>query len=745
MLASIRGNGIAFRQRGLIKNMKISDSFRSHFIREVLIPLILVLLITFLAASFTVWWATAKSNENAAAEQQQIIQTTLTQSLNEMIKQHRSLAMWQPLGRRLTRAPQDTIWLNQNVGSWLSTMFGHQLVYILNANNQPVYRWENGTNVPPAQFSHLQQPVMTLINKLNVPFSSRERHREGIDYALVDNRPAAVAVGTIEAENGQSAGFTLISVKYLDDQYLNALSERSLLRGLRYADGHPTNAGANFLLKNNEGDPLGFISWQPYAPGTQMLHVIGPVALAVVLIISLICGVMIRRLWLSSLRLSQSLLQLSASEAQAQHLAFHDVLTGLPNRALVEDRLTHALGKLLHNDEQTALLLLDLDRFKLVNDTYGHHAGDDLIINVGHRLSELVRSTDTVGRLGGDEFVVIVEDIRSPRDVQLLCESIIESLARPFTLLGSETWIGVSIGVAMAPQDAVDRAEMMRKADIALYEAKSHGRGQYRVFERVMDESVKTRQQVAADLRIALQNKRELAVYYQPLMDISGQQVVGLEALMRWHHPVHGLISPNEFIPLAEEMGLIIQIGEWVLREACRVSLAWPDLSIAVNVSPLQFRAAGFVERIKAIVKQEKTLPSRIELEITEGVLIEDEKGAQEIMARLRQAGFRIALDDFGTGYSSLNYLSHFSVDKIKIDRSFTQSLGVTENSVAIIESVVRLGQAMGLTVTAEGVETDSQMAALAEAGCNQLQGFLFSQAVPEAHIADLLSHRKAG
>jgi EAL domain-containing protein (putative c-di-GMP-specific phosphodiesterase class I) len=233
-------------------------------------------------------------------------------------------------------------------------------------------------------------------------------------------------------------------------------------------------------------------------------------------------------------------------------------------------------------------------------------------------------------------------------------------------------------------------------------------------------------------------------VFYQPLMDISGQKVVALEALMRWNHPVHGAISPSEFIPLAEEMGLIIQIGEWVLREACRVSLKWPDLTIAVNVSPLQFRAAGFVERFKAIVKQEKTLATRIELEVTEGVLIEDEKGAQETMKKLREAGFRIALDDFGTGYSSLNYLSHFSVDKIKIDRSFTQSLGVTENSMAIIESVVKLGQAMGLTVTAEGVETHGQMAALAEAGCNQLQGYLFSQAVSEEHIVELLAQRKA-
>lgn len=725
--------------------MKISDSFRSHFIREVLIPLVLVLVVTFIAATFTVWWATAKSNRDAAAQQQQMVTTSLAQSLSEMIKQNHSLALWQPLGRRLARAPQDTLWLNQNVGTWLSDMFGHQLIYILDEHNAPVYRWEWGNNVPAARFDHLRRQVLALSARLKAPFSSGSRHTETIDFTLIDNRPAALAISTIDNGYGENGRFRLVSVKYLDASYLNSLSQRSLLRGLHYTDGKPMKNGANYLLTNSAGEKLGYISWRPAAPGSQMFQVIGPVGVALVLIITLICGMMIRRLWLSSLRLSQSLLQLSASEAQAQHLAFHDVLTGLPNRALVEERLTQALGRLNRSEETIALLLLDLDRFKQVNDTYGHHAGDELIIDVGHRLSELVRESDTVGRLGGDEFVVIVEGMTSTRDIQRLCERIIKSLARPFTLLGSETWIGVSIGVAMAPQDAGDRLEMMRKADIALYEAKSQGRGQHRVFDDSMDEQVKTRQQIAADLRVALQNKRDLAVYYQPLMDISGQKVVGLEALMRWHHPVRGVISPGEFIPLAEEMGLIIQIGEWVLREACRVSLAWPDVSMAINVSPLQFRSAGFVERFKAIVAQEKTLPSRIELEITEGVLIEDEKGAQEIMNALREAGFRIALDDFGTGYSSLNYLSHFSVDKIKIDRSFTQSLGVTENATAIIESVVKLGQAMGLTVTAEGVETSGQMAALAEAGCNQLQGYLFSHAVAEEEIAGLLAQRKAG
>ncbi|MEW5289037.1 EAL domain-containing protein [Erwinia papayae] len=721
--------------------MRISNSFRSHFIREILLPLVLVLLITFVAASYTVGWATARSNAVALAQQQQIIKTSLSQSLSEMARQHRSLALWPPLARKLLSEPQDTAWFNQNVGSWLADMFEHQLVYIVDASGQPVYRWENGSNVPVAQFTHLRQPVEAMMRRLK----AGDQMREIVDFTRIDNRPAALAIGIIGSDSSAEQAFMLISVKFLDDRYLLSLSRRSLLSDLRYISGHPAEAGANWLLTDKENRPLGYLAWQPEKPGTLMLHFIGPLVAVVVLIITVICLVMLRRLWISSLRLSRSLLQLSASEAQAQHLAFHDVLTGLPNRALVEENLTHSLARLMRQQQQVALLLLDLDRFKLINDTYGHHAGDELIIEVGRRLGELINDGDTVGRLGGDEFVVIVNQIDSLHSVQLLCEKIIDAINRPFTLLGNDVWTGISIGVALAPEDASDKAEMMRKADIALYEAKSQGRGQFRLFVAAMDESVKTRQQVAADLRAALQSKQDLAVYYQPQLDMDGQKVVGLEALIRWNHPRYGEMAPTEFIPLAEEAGLIMQIGEWVLREACRVSLAWPDLIIAVNVSPLQFRTAGFAERTTAIIRQEKTLPSRIELEITEGVLIEDEKGAQETISQLRQAGFRIALDDFGTGYSSLNYLSHFPVDKIKIDRSFTQSLGVTGNGGAIMESMVRLGQAMGLTVTAEGVETRSQMAALAEAGCNQLQGFYFSQAVPEAEIVGLLTPRKAG
>lgn len=729
----------------MIKSMKISDNFRQHFIKEVLMPLIIVLLITFSASIFTLYWATDRTNQDEAIQQQHIVRTTLAQSLDDMLRQQRSLTRWQPLADRLAQGKFDLQWLNENVGSWLSTMFDHQLVYLLDASGQPLYLWENGRNVPAAQFGHVAYPVRQFQQSLIQSRHPESGRSDRVGFALIDNAPAIVALGQISADAADSGQYLMLSIRRLDSDWLSTLAERSLLQGLHFTDGifSPTESG-HYPITSPDGVPVGSLQWLPVQPGTRILQVIWPAMLLVSLVITLICILMIRRLWVSSMRLSDSLLQLGASEAQAQHLAFHDVLTGLPNRALVDERMTQALARLSRQKDKVALLLLDLDRFKIINDTYGHQAGDELIVDVAHRLNRLVHHNDTVGRLGGDEFVIIQRDIDSVQEVRALCQRIVDAMSQPFTLRGNETWIGVSIGVVLAPDDATERMEMMRKADIALYEAKNQGRGRYRIFEQTMDESLKTRQQMGADLRQALHTKQDIDVYYQPLMDISGQKVVGLEALMRWQHPAHGMISPTEFIPIAEEMGVITPLGEWVLREACRVARLWPDLTIAVNVSPLQFRAVGFAERIKTIVRKEQVSPAHIELEITEGVLIEDEKAAKNIIDELRAAGFRIALDDFGTGYSSLNYLSSFAVDKIKIDRSFTQSLGVTSNSSAIIESVVKLGHAMGLTVTAEGVETRGQMNALARAGCNQLQGYLFSEAVPKEQLPQLINRRHA-
>ncbi|MEN4538728.1 EAL domain-containing protein [Pantoea agglomerans] len=717
----------------MINTLKLSSDFRRSFLREVLVPLVAILLLTFVGAGAALFVGTSLTNTEARHQQQRMIEASFSQSLNEHLRQLHSLSRWGPFEQHLAEG-NSSRWLDENIGLWLYEMFGHQLILVLDQQNQIVRVWREGQPVSAPEDDPLIGEVLqsSLVN-------DPARH-DNADYARVTNRAAALAVGNIQRESNALPRFRLVSLKFLDDGYLAGLAERNQLQGLHFSDGTPQpGTGARYLLIAQAGEAVGYLNWIPSRPGAQMLRTIGPSTGLAVLAISLLCLYMVRRLWNSSVNLSQSMLRLGASEAQAQHLAFHDVLTGLPNRALVEDRLTQALALATRHDQRVALLLIDLDRFKTINDTHGHHAGDELIIAVAQRLSRIVRASDTVGRIGGDEFIVVMPDVDNIGQVHSLAQRIIDELSEPFTLFGSDIWSGASIGLALAPKDGVDRLELMRKADIALYEAKSGGRGTYRQFERAMDESVRTRQTIAADLRTALHTHQGLEVWYQPLMDIGGQQMVGIEALLRWHHPARGLIAPGEFIAIAEETGLIIPLGEWVLAEACVTQQRFPELLVAVNVSPVQFRSTGFVERVMAIVSQNGGDPKHLELEITEGVLIEDEREARAIIVELRDAGFRIALDDFGTGYSSLNYLSNFPVDKIKIDRSFTQSLGVAENSVAIVESVVKLGHAMGLMVTAEGVETPGQMSALADAGCNQLQGYLFSQAVPADQLAALM------
>ncbi|MGC0938474.1 EAL domain-containing protein [Pantoea agglomerans] len=718
----------------MINTLKLSSDFRRSFLREVLVPLVAILLLTFVGAGAALFIGTSLTNTEARHQQQRMIEASFSQSLNEHLRQLHSLSRWGPFEQHLAEG-NSSRWLDENIGLWLYEMFGHQLILVLDQQNQIVRVWREGQPVSaPAD-----DPLIGEV--LQNPLVNDPARQDNADYARVTNRAAALAVGNIQRDDTALPRFRLVSLKFLDDGYLAGLAERNQLQGLHFSDGTPQpGTGARYLLIAQAGEAVGYLNWIPSRPGAQMLRTIGPSTGLAVLAISLLCLYMVRRLWNSSVNLSQSMLRLGASEAQAQHLAFHDVLTGLPNRALVEDRLTQALALATRHDQRVALLLIDLDRFKTINDTHGHHAGDELIIAVAQRLSNIVRASDTVGRIGGDEFIVVMPDVDNIGQVQSLAQRIIDELSEPFTLFGSDVWSGASIGLALAPKDGVDRLELMRKADIALYEAKSGGRGTYRQFERAMDESVRTRQTIAADLRTALHTHQGLEVWYQPLMDIGGQQMVGIEALLRWHHPTRGLIAPAEFIAIAEETGLIIPLGEWVLAEACVTQQRFPELLVAVNVSPVQFRSTGFVERVMAIVSQSGGDPKRLELEITEGVLIEDEREARAIIVALREAGFRIALDDFGTGYSSLNYLSNFPVDKIKIDRSFTQSLGVAENSVAIVESVVKLGHAMGLMVTAEGVETPGQMSALADAGCNQLQGYLFSQAVPADQLAALMT-----
>ncbi len=419
-----------------------------------------------------------------------------------------------------------------------------------------------------------------------------------------------------------------------------------------------------------------------------------------------------------------------------------DPLTGLPNRARFGARLAEALGRLDRRREGFALLAVDLDRFKQVNDTLGHPIGDALLRKVAERLGTALRPTDAAARLGGDEFAVIQSGVSCSEEAATLARRIVDLLGRAYVVEGHLINVGASVGVALAPADGTDPAVLVRNADLALYRAKLDGRGTFRFFEPEMDERVQARRKLELDLRRAAA-AQEFELVYQPQMNLETDRLVGCEALIRWRHPSRGIVSPVEFIPLAEEIGLIVPIGEWVLRTACREAARWPgDITVAVNLSPAQFRGGKLVATVASALAASGLDPGRLELEITEGLLLNDSDANIATLHALRDLGLRIAMDDFGTGYSSLSYLRSFPFDRIKIDRSFVSG-GTADgagDAMAIVRAVASLGAALGMATVAEGVETPEQMDRIRREGCTDVQGYLISRPVAAADIRHLLA-----
>ncbi len=417
-------------------------------------------------------------------------------------------------------------------------------------------------------------------------------------------------------------------------------------------------------------------------------------------------------------------------EAQNQlaHAANHDALTGLPNRLLFCARMEEALAR-GRRGENFAVLCLDLDRFKEVNDTLGHHVGDLLLVEVARRLREELREMDTLARLGGDEFAVIQADLKTADDSAALARRLVARVAEPFVVDGRQVVVGLSIGIAIAPHDGAQHDDLLKAADMALYGAKAQGRGGWRYFEPEMNARMQMRRALELDIRRALE-RDEFVLFYQPIIDISSRKIKSFEALIRWRHPERGILAPDVFIPLCEELGLIRPLGAWVLRRACAEAARWPRVvGVAVNLSPVQFQGRNLVETVAAALTNAGLSAERLELEITESVMLQDTATTLETLHGLKRLGVRIAMDDFGTGYSSLSYLQSFPFDKVKIDRSFTQGLDRSRQSDAIVKAVTDLCEGLDMCTTAEGVETEEQFRALARTGCREAQGYLFSPA----------------
>ena len=427
-----------------------------------------------------------------------------------------------------------------------------------------------------------------------------------------------------------------------------------------------------------------------------------------------------------------------AADAKISHMARHDALTGLPNRLVLTERIEQALIE-TGRRAQSSLMCLDLDGFKRVNDTLGHSVGDELLKAVSERLLACVREGDTVARLGGDEFAIVQVGIARPEDAKILAERIIAAIQEPFLVSNHQVMVGVSIGLALMPNDGKHQASLLKNADIALYRAKSEERGTFCFFEADMDARLQLRRQLELDLRAGLERK-EFELFYQPLVNLASKQVVGFEALIRWRHPERGMVSPGEFIPVAEEIGLIVPLGEWVIQQACAEAASWPgDMKVAVNLSPCQFRSKNLVPTVAHSLEETGLAASRLELEVTETVLLQDNEITLAMLHELRALGARISMDDFGTGYSSLSYLRSFPFDKIKIDQSFVRDLSRREDSIHIVRAIKSLCSGLGMTTTAEGVETEEQFDKICAEGCTEVQGFLFSPPRPAAEIPAIL------
>ena len=434
-----------------------------------------------------------------------------------------------------------------------------------------------------------------------------------------------------------------------------------------------------------------------------------------------------------------------ASEEKFLRLAYHDALTNLPNRLNLHERLEQIINLSKQNHQKFALLLIDLDRFKSINDTLGHHIGDLLLIEVARRLTISARETDTVARLGGDEFVVVLTEIESPADAADVAHKVVQMLSAPYLISGNDLRTSPSIGICIYPDDACEIGMLLKSGDVAMYHAKAKGRGNYQFFTEEMNRVVMKRQAMEADLHLAME-RRQFVLYYQPQLDLNSGHLIGVEALVRWQHPTRGLIPPAEFISVAEEMGLIVQLGSWVLREACWQLKQWQgegmtDIRMSVNLSALQFLDKDLAEHIQAILAETGLAADCLDLEVTESMSMASPGDTIAIMQVLAECGMTLSIDDFGTGYSSLAYLKLFPIHTLKIDRSFVKDIEIDTNDADICDVTVLLAHKMGLNVVAEGVETEAQLKFLLSIGCNKIQGFLISKPLPADRVKEFFNN----
>ncbi len=692
-----------------------------------------VLLFAILAAVvMTVFAMAQRASEAADLRSRSVVVTALSEGVNDVARDVRGLAeIERPMLGRVGTANQQAL---EAYLERVRRLGEFESVSLVSAEGQllrTAVRLTFGQEPPEQRIRRsLDWAAKELASGRDISPGSGQGIRIFGRYVFENGSLRMLAATTLPGRGGEP-DVGIIATRTFDDEDLSRLGTRLSVMRLVLQPGVPVSAGNVIAISGPDGGIAAHLSWIPDRPGDPILQRLMPIAM-----FSAIAIIMFA--WLAFVHVTRVTDNMLRSEERAQHMAGHDTLSGLPNRLRFTEHLTSLLSRCEQDGGGLSVLFIDLDKFKEVNDTYGHAAGDFVIVGCAERMASQLRANDVLARFGGDEFAIIQTGVKSAHDAELLARRIIDAIRPAFQIGGAEAYVGASIGIALAPENGTDAAELMRLADIAMYRAKNEGRNRACFFEQRMDDTLRLRKVVEDDLRHAI-SRNELELHYQPQVAADGSRIVGVEALVRWRHPVHGIIPPLEFIGIAEERGIIIQLGEWVIRRACLDAARWGDVTVACNVSAIQFRQPDFVQSVSNALADTNFDPARLELELTESIVVADADQAEASMIDLRAMGIKLALDDFGTGYSSLIYLRRFAFDKIKLDKSFLDSLEDTGESAILVHSVVHLGRALGLTVTAEGVETMEQQRFLQAVGCHLLQGYLFAKPVPAAQMDEML------
>ncbi len=715
------------------------ESKRSRWDRSrasLVLPIGVIVAVAIVCVVVAVLTSAQRADEVAFNTEQQLVQ--------QAVYDHGLRALHLLQGAAAIRGLSEPEEIDRRFGPWMEKYFHSDVEMIVDANDRIIY--SHALDPADSDLRRLAQAFAPVIDFMRGRLKAPPEHTISVPDSRVGaklgrsamlmqrflGKPgfvSAVAVGSDTDLAGGNVGVPIVlSFKHLSSRLLGIIGNHLQLVGLRTIDD-PAQANGDrvMTITDAQGGTIANFAWAPTRPGASVVQSVLPFIALALAGFALLVGLIIRHMR----RTSQ---EIEAGERQLRHLALHDPVCGLPNRIYFSDRLERVIANVRGGGPTAAVFYIDLDHFKDVNDTLGHHIGDELILNVTQRLSRIMRGDDLVARLGGDEFAIITACESDSYSLQTIAGRIITTVCAPYAIGGHNIIIGASIGIAVIDRRVGDAADILRYADMALYRAKNEGRNRACIYDAAMDADLSSRKLLEGDLLKAIQNA-ELRAVYQPIVNSSGDTIVGVEALARWTHPVQGEIPPSRFIPIAEHSGLIVELGEYMLRRACFEARDWPKLTIAVNVSPLQFRRSDFVDVVERILAETKFDANRLELELTESTLLGNLETAELSMLRLKAIGVRFALDDFGTGYSSLLYLRRFPFDKLKIDSSFVRSIEKAPDAAAIVHAVVSLGRGLGMKVTAEGVETAEQHLFLRAAGVHSMQGYRFGRPGPASDI----------